>query len=738
MQKQILTAAFCNSHISPLLSPSNLVDLDHGARKDEKSAALIDTAFCDRDRSALKLLQQQDISCTSEQNVSWIAEPMHYKKNLGAAFEDAENVALQENMSYAINRNDQYQQQQQIIPTARCSCVKIKDPTPSKSSEIGKIEDFEQKSAEKVSKTSSKIEVYLRLRPSSDDTQAIHVPQQKNPDQLPRCIQTVAPETSHAAKLARNIDSVIKEYEFTGVFPHSHSQHSVYANTVQPLLPGLLIGQSALIFCYGITNSGKTYTITGNSLTESEWGLLPRAMRHLVQMCGNNRALNMSYFEVYNEQLVDLLRPPTKQDLIFPDRSVCKNAEISHCKIDSVQDGMQQISLAQKRRRSGTNGINAISSRSHAICRLSVCGKPANNADLWIVDLAGSERAKRTNGRRWQEAIQINKSLSTLNRCIMALRHSSKLAPPFRESRLTQFFGQHWTSTSAARTVMIVNVNPAASDFDETQHALTYASAAKTLRVGNHSSCSSKQSEMVYGYDGRRILQSVAGSCLANFHAVVQQLTPNRRTEQNSKKRNTNTTSRQYKAKRLCLNNSDANKTNIDDYAKDDIGNLASEVKEVCSLSEMNVKMQTMKLQCTTEIQNKIDLLEKMMDRMKNDHVSDFSRQKQRYEHILQERDLELQQKDIKLHVMENALQKLKMDLADQSKRYIKSEAEKSQIQQQVEVLKHDIKDVVESKISQLQAKDACIDALEGHLKLLREELEVQTKCKSQTLTHCV
>jgi hypothetical protein len=54
---------------------------------------------------------------------------------------------------------------------------------------------------------------------------------------------------------------------------------------------------------------------------------------------------------------------------------------------------------------------------------------------------------------------------------------------PFRESKLTHMFMNHLTGPSASRTSMIVNVNPAADDFDETQHVLSYATTARNVKI---------------------------------------------------------------------------------------------------------------------------------------------------------------------------------------------------------------------------------------------------------------
>jgi regulator of replication initiation timing len=128
---------------------------------------------------------------------------------------------------------------------------------------------------------------------------------------------------------------------------------------------------------------------------------------------------------------------------------------------------------------------------------------------MWIVDLAGSERSKRTEvgSMRQRESTQINKSLMTLMRCLNAIKdsHSSNIVP-FRESKLTHIFMSHLTSRSAARTAIMVNVNPAIEDFDETQHVLAYARKAKLIEIKLDEHCHKRKQHFgeEYNLNGRK------------------------------------------------------------------------------------------------------------------------------------------------------------------------------------------------------------------------------------------
>ena len=98
----------------------------------------------------------------------------------------------------------------------------------------------------------------------------------------------------------------------------------------------------------------------------------------------------------------------------------------------------------------------------------------------------------------------------TIMRRNQALSSASSIVP-FRESKLTHLFMNHLTGPSANRTMMIVNVNPAAADFDETQHVLAYATAARTVQISQEEfnrkrkDTSGGEMDATHDYNGRAL-----------------------------------------------------------------------------------------------------------------------------------------------------------------------------------------------------------------------------------------
>jgi hypothetical protein len=275
--------------------------------------------------------------------------------------------------------------------------------------------------------------------------------------------------------------------------------------------------------------------------------------------------LYISFFEVYKENVFDLMPSnklsSSKNVNISPEALRVRECRgqifvrgLTKHKISNIAQGIELTKQAHKKRHTSSNNLNSDSSRSHFVCQIqivpltqqagsfsdreftaeakvdkkfpsedSISGYSTDeeatvrsrvrSSTLWIVDLAGSERSKRTRvgSTRQKESTKINNSLMTLMRCLNAMRMDgkkvSKNVIPFRESKLTHIFMGHLTSESAARTAMMVNVNPSVEDFDETQHVLAYSRKAKLIEI-NIKEYGMKRKEFVsgeaYDHNGRK------------------------------------------------------------------------------------------------------------------------------------------------------------------------------------------------------------------------------------------
>jgi len=202
--------------------------------------------------------------------------------------------------------------------------------------------------------------------------------------------------------------------------------------------------------------------------------------------------LMSSFLEVYNEEIRDLMNPssPQKSDLRI--RETLEGEVYVRGLQTRVVNNPTEIGKymeeASQRRVVASTKMNAVSSRSHAICVLQIRGVLEDStkfqSKLTLVDLAGSERIKKTQakGDRAQEGININKGLFTLGQCISALaeqRPRFKRKPPFRDSKLTRLLQDCLGGNS--RTIMIACCSPADFNLEETINTLRYATQARNI-----------------------------------------------------------------------------------------------------------------------------------------------------------------------------------------------------------------------------------------------------------------
>ncbi|KAI5298571.1 kinesin-like protein Klp5, partial [Ascosphaera atra] len=282
---------------------------------------------------------------------------------------------------------------------------------------------------------------------------------------------------------------------FDKVFDENTSQQDVYEATTRGLLDNVLDGYNATVFAYGATGCGKTHTITG---TAEQPGIIFLTMQELFERIAEQTSekvteLSLSYLEIYNETIRDLLVPNTGNLKLREDANQAVSvAGLSTHHPQSVQEVMDMIMRGNQCRTISPTDANATSSRSHAVLQISVAQKdrnapvnePLTMATLSIIDLAGSERASSTKnrGERLFEGANINKSLLALGSCINALCDPRKHAHvPYRNSKLTRLL--KFSLGGNCKTVMIVCVSPSSHHFDETQNTLRYANRAKNIQT---------------------------------------------------------------------------------------------------------------------------------------------------------------------------------------------------------------------------------------------------------------
>ncbi|ORX71425.1 kinesin-domain-containing protein [Linderina pennispora] len=260
-----------------------------------------------------------------------------------------------------------------------------------------------------------------------------------------------------------------RTYNFDFVYGPETSQISVFDSSIAPLLARFVEGYNVTILAYGQTSSGKTFTMgtDADATAPEDVGIVPRALTQIFQWTNSHQTVDetgkpnidvrVSFMEVYNEELIDLVaqsqfhgvRPP-----IFIREDTKGNVVWVGVKEQAVSDAQHALSIlidGSKERQTGGTRMNDKSSRSHAIYTVTLTQQRTRGdshepvkivSKLHFVDLAGSERLKKTQaeGERQREGISINSGLLALGNVISALgspQRGADLHVPYRNSKLT-------------------------------------------------------------------------------------------------------------------------------------------------------------------------------------------------------------------------------------------------------------------------------------------------------------
>lgn len=308
-------------------------------------------------------------------------------------------------------------------------------------------------------------------------------------------------------------------HTFDGLLTGS-SNRPVYVRCARPLVRAALGGYDAVVFAYGQTASGKTFTLSGDEAGK-EPGIIPRAVRDIFrgirQSSGREYLLRASYLEIWNESVKDLLDPGNLPQ-IRDDRRSKKGTFVHPLREEIVTSPAQVRDLlarGQANRHVGATDWNERSSRSHTCFQMTVeswertadgdmteptdlaartpggsraarPGRTVRISQLSLIDLAGSEKYVSQGGDRRTEGAHINKSLLTLGKVIFALSEEKKGGKgathvPYRDSKLTRILQNSLSGN--ARVAVICTLNPSPGAVDESLSTLSFAKRVKKVSL---------------------------------------------------------------------------------------------------------------------------------------------------------------------------------------------------------------------------------------------------------------
>lgn len=307
----------------------------------------------------------------------------------------------------------------------------------------------------------TKIRVAIRVRPSNDD----------------KGIYDINKDTNEIYFIEKPNDI----YRFDHVYGPDSKTGDIYYESVKDVVMETIEGKNSTIIAYGSTGSGKTYTMTGDA---KHTGIITFAVQDIFQTIGQDMTrhygVRISYFEIYNEKIIDLLASRT---------TVKSAATLSSFYVENSTNLLSIYATKSDERATASTKENDRSSRSHAILRITIESTKDNGSSLIshldLVDLAGSECQERTNatGERQREGSNINKSLLALTKLIYSAANKKPDAKQItnRDSKLTLVLADSIGGNS--KTVIITTLA------NETVHASTsYSSimfALNAMKITN-------------------------------------------------------------------------------------------------------------------------------------------------------------------------------------------------------------------------------------------------------------
>ncbi|KAG0275586.1 hypothetical protein BGZ95_008613 [Linnemannia exigua] len=286
---------------------------------------------------------------------------------------------------------------------------------------------------------------------------------------------------------------------------------AIYNSSVKNLVQSAMEGFNGTVFAYGQTSSGKTYTMSG---TSNQPGITPRAVedvfKHIRENSEREFLLRVSYLEIYNESIRDLLSPEAIDLKIHEDRK--RGVYVSPLKEEIVTTPSQVMRIIQRgdyQRHTSSTDYNVHSSRSHSIFQIVIESReraptaplsptvPTGRkmslglrspsavrvSQLNLIDLAGSEKASSDVERR-KEGAFINKSLLTLGTVIAKLTDEKGGHIPYRDSKLTRILQSSLSGN--ARVSVICTISPSFLNVEESHNTLKFAARVKKIITKAH------------------------------------------------------------------------------------------------------------------------------------------------------------------------------------------------------------------------------------------------------------
>lgn len=288
-------------------------------------------------------------------------------------------------------------------------------------------------------------------------------------------------------------------FKFDKIFPPNSEQKEVYNFVGKPMIKELMDGYNCTLFTYGVTGSGKTYSMFGFDIESGETGLwkdeegmgiIPRAINDVFQYISEIKddvevTIKFSFIEIYLEKVKDLLNPKKDNLKIRETKNDIYVEDLKEEYVSSFEEILVLLRKGQKNRATASTKMNQYSSRSHSLIMLKITQHNLTkhiktSSKLFMIDLAGSERVSKSGaeGLTLEQVKHINTSLLELGNVIHSITEKEEHIP-YRNSKLTRLLEDSLGGNS--KTCLLLNCSPGWYTLPETVSSLHFGARAKKI-----------------------------------------------------------------------------------------------------------------------------------------------------------------------------------------------------------------------------------------------------------------
>lgn len=219
--------------------------------------------------------------------------------------------------------------------------------------------------------------------------------------------------------------------------------------------------------------------------SQDDVGILPRSIQLLTDNMKDG-AITISFFEIYNDNIVDLLKSSDELDVTLKilDGQV---RNLAKRRIQSAEHFAKIIAEATKNRTSASTHRNQGSSRSHAILQVNLSGEYNGKqfeSELILVDLAGTENSNdhfdgTDKNKRAAELANINKSVSALRTMLESMKKKENV--DYRSCKLTHILKRYFSTT--CKTLLLATVSQESKYFATSKETLALVKSAMEIKM---------------------------------------------------------------------------------------------------------------------------------------------------------------------------------------------------------------------------------------------------------------